>query len=198
MFSSGANEKTSILTGIILAGGSSKRMGTDKAKVRLNGKKLIEFPIKNLSRIVDEIIVVGREEVDIPGVRAYPDIMPGCGPLGGIYTGLMLSAAQLNLVLACDMPFVTFEFLKLLLSNLGSHDIVMARRAGRLEPVCGAYRKACAGQMLKLMENGKLKLQNIPRYFRVKILNLQSRRTLFSVNTPADLKMAERWMKHDH
>ena len=108
-------------TGIILAGGKSSRMGTNKALLTIDGKTVIERIVNQLEQIVDEIIVVTNpfhdyEFLQLPMVE---DKWKGMGPLAGIEAGLNASTTERNLIVACDMPFISIELGKYLLSLFG-------------------------------------------------------------------------------
>ncbi len=139
------------LTGIILAGGKSSRFGFPKYQARLDGKTLLEIAISKLRPLCDELIVVSKEP--IPVIARTSTLFRGTGqsqnvveedkafhPLIGIKEGLKESTNEDNLVMACDMPFVTKEmFLSLLESKA---EVCVYRHKGRVEPLLGLYRKS--------------------------------------------------------
>ena len=108
-------------TGILLAGGSSSRMGTDKGMVEFQGKKLAEYALDLLSRFCDEIIIsTGNPEYAGFGFRIIPDQLPGKGPLSGLAATLPLSSNEWNLVLGCDMPYTNSALFEFLLEGMGT------------------------------------------------------------------------------
>lgn len=109
------------VTGVVLAGGASRRMGQDKALLVWQGQTLLSRTVDCLSSLCDEIIVVGPErDVQLaPCARVVADILPNSGPLGGLYTGMREARNSVVLALACDLPHVHAGALTRLLDLLG-------------------------------------------------------------------------------
>ncbi len=106
------------ITAIILSGGKSTRMGTEKGLTKLNGKFLIEHIVDVVKKVTDEIIIVANSsDYDVFGYKVFSDINKNCGQMGGIYTGLYYSKTKKNIVLSCDIPFVSSEAVKYILDN---------------------------------------------------------------------------------
>ena len=106
------------ITGIILAGGQSSRMGTDKGFISLNGVLFTEHIINAMKPLVNTIIIVSdSSKYDRFGYQRIPDLIENSGPLAGLYTGLSNSATELNLVLSCDIPLINRDILELLVKN---------------------------------------------------------------------------------
>ena len=136
-------------SGVIMAGGVSRRLGRDKALEVVGGKTLIGRVVDTLTPLTTEVVaVVNRPEqaaaMPLPGhVRVVTDRYPGGGSLGGIFTGLCASAAPWSLVVACDMPFLNAGLLRYLLELTADVDAVVPRLGGRPEPLHALYSKAC-------------------------------------------------------
>ena len=142
--------KVNNVTGVILAGGKSTRMGVDKATVRVGKFYLIEFPIRALRKHFEKIIVVTNERLAPilrrmldPDINIVKDIYPGHGALGGIYTGLTYASTPYIFVTACDMPFINGDFVNLMLSYLEKeiHDVIIPRGIKGYETLYAIYRK---------------------------------------------------------
>ena len=108
------------VTGYILAGGQSSRMGRDKALLPIGSQTLIELVMKRIQPLVDRVAVIGHPRNVQPlgellKQKVLTDLKPGCGPLMGIYTGLMQTETALNLFLPCDMPWVEGRLIERLL-----------------------------------------------------------------------------------
>jgi len=117
------------LTGFILAGGKSARMGRDKALLDWHGRTLLHHMTELISHVADEVHVIGRGR--------FPDRLPGLGPLSGIATALETSATDANLVVAVDLPKLTQEFLKYLTSEAEqANDPLTACKIGSEFPLC--------------------------------------------------------------
>ena len=116
----------------ILAGGRASRFdGRDKSRLVVGGRSIVERQLEALSRITDDILIVGARCPPNPrgGVapRSVPDRVPGCGPLGGLDAALAAARDDAVVVVACDMPFVTAELLGHLLSFAPGYDVVVPR-----------------------------------------------------------------------
>jgi molybdopterin-guanine dinucleotide biosynthesis protein A len=144
---------------IVLAGGQSSRLGTDKAFLLADGQPLVARIVHMLSALSDDLIVVTNEperfqSLALP-VRLVPDERPGVGALMGIYSGLRKARYSRALVVACDMPFLSLELLRYMLPLADAHDIVIPRLGGLLEPLHAVYSKACLSHMAALLEQGQ-------------------------------------------
>ena len=129
--------------GIILAGGQSSRMGTNKALLQLNGKTVIEGMVEKLENIVDETIIVTNhlEDYEFLHLPMIEDKRKGKGPLAGIEAGLEATKTERNLIVACDMPFISVELGQYLLSCLEEYQAAVPEISGQLHPLFAAYRK---------------------------------------------------------
>jgi molybdopterin-guanine dinucleotide biosynthesis protein A len=136
-------------TGIILAGGDSKRIGTDKGLLDLNGRPLINYVIESLRPIVDEIIVVVGSEERIPNyrnaveddVQIFPDMYEDGSPLIGLITGLTHAKGIYAVVAACDMPFINSDLLDILfLLSFDLNGTLLIKPNGWVEPLPAVYK----------------------------------------------------------
>lgn len=191
------------VTGIILAGGLSRRLGRDKAVEPINGQPLIGRVMDALSGIADELVVVvntpqrGRELPLPDSAVAAVDIYPNAGSLGGIFTGLSAASNQWGIVAACDMPFLNLDLLSYLLSFRESHDAVVPVLDHRPEPTHAVYSKVCLSAIEARLEAGDLKIARFFDDVRVKYVSQQrveeidpGRLSFFNVNTEEDLTRA--------
>ena len=126
-------------TVIILAGGKSSRMGTDKGLVLMNEIPMIERVIKTVKKAgLSEIIIVSNNtEYKQFGLPVFPDVIPDKGPLGGIYTGLLKSSTVKNLILSCDVPFINETVLKLLIRNGLKSKVTIVKYENRIHNQIG-------------------------------------------------------------
>lgn len=159
--------------GIILAGGKSSRMGTDKGLMTFQGKRLVEYAILLLQPLCSEIIIStnqkGYEEF---GFRTVSDIYRDCGPVGGLHAALSETNFDYNLVLSCDVPFVERELLQLLLSEAGDYDAVVPVHEKGIEPLVAVYRKEMASFFEKNLIEKKYKMQRIIRSSDLNLLDV--------------------------
>src|SRR5207247_8273774 len=121
--------------------GRSSRMGQDKAFIKLDDAYLIEYPIRVLRQLTNDVRIIGDpNKYAFLGLPVTADCGESKGPLTGIYTALRTSSTLSNLVLACDMPLMRLEFLQLLLKKAPLADVVaMIFDDGILSPLCSIY-----------------------------------------------------------
>jgi len=129
------------VTGVILAGGKSRRMGRDKAFLPFGKGVLIERVIEVLRQVTDELLLITNtpEKYEGFGLPMASDVIPEAGSLGGIYTGLVYTQRPYSLCLAYDMPFVKPEFLRFLCEEAVEADVVIPRNAEDFQPLCAVY-----------------------------------------------------------
>ena len=183
------------ITGIILAGGKSTRMGSDKGFLKLNGVSFMEYSITAMKPLVSEIIIVSNNpDYDIFNLKRVEDVIKEPGPLAGIYTGLKTSKTEFNLVLSCDVPLITKEILEMLIEAQDRQsDIIQIVSQGKSMPLIALYKKCCETQFYKLLKNNERRLQVAVNQCKVKNITLSSQTELFTknINTPEDLKIIE-------
>ncbi len=189
-----------VITGIILAGGKNSRMGSEKALLQIGGRRIIEVVSSMLRQLTREVLIVsGNEDIYFPYCdRVVKDIEPGCGPIGGIYTGLVSASCDKSLVVACDMPFVSFSLGRLLAGAAAGYDIVVPRYRGYLEPLFAVYSKTCIEPIGRQIARCDYRVTGFYKDVRVKYIDEdvmrqvepQLERAFLNVNTPADLEKA--------
>ena len=132
------------MTGIVLAGGESRRMGTDKAFLRVNGLSMIEHVLRTMREVCDHVVVVTNTPDAYRGFDAEitGDAFNSRGALVGIYSGLLRSRSEHSLVVACDMPFLNAGLLSYLAEIAGEHDVVLPRVGELIEPLHAVYRRS--------------------------------------------------------
>jgi len=135
---------TPVVSGFVLAGGRSSRMGQDKAALPLAGKSLLQRALETVAAICGNATILGSREKYAAFGPVIEDVYPDCGPLGGIHAALAQSGAGLNLILAVDTPFLTREFLEYLIGQaIQSRAIVTAPEIeGLVQPLCAVYSRA--------------------------------------------------------
>ena len=190
--------------GFVLAGGKSSRMGEgiDKAFLDFGGQTLLDRALSAVGAVCDSVAVVGDpakfaklESMKYASVVA--DIFLGCGPLAGIHAALAHSAAEMNLMLAVDMPFVSKELLAFLFAaaeDEDNHAIVTVPRTGKgLQPLCAVYRRDFATTAERALRAGKYKIDAAFSSVAVRVIEEVelaaagfSEQSFFNVNTPQD------------
>jgi molybdopterin-guanine dinucleotide biosynthesis protein A len=180
--------------GFLLAGGRSSRMGREKALLELDGKTLVEIGLEKLKKVCREVKLVGDNPgLACFGVGAVPDTMTGCGPLGGIVAGLEQSAAELNLFLAVDVPFVPAALLQQLLFAASAEDVVcvMVESCGQPQPLIAVYRRSALPTLRGELEAGRWKVMSaIKAAGDVRYLKSAEEAWFRNLNTPEQFAAA--------
>lgn len=178
------------VTGIILAGGKSSRMGQEKGLVKHNGIPFIEHIIRSIAVITDQIIIITNHTAyQKYGYPCIPDTFSNCGPIGGIYTGLSKSSTVNNLVLSCDVPFITsFVLENLIHKHTKSFDITCYEN----NPLIAIYDRSITNVLLQHIEEKKLRLQQLLASLKMQTLEVtkQILPLLKNINSPEQYKEA--------
>ena len=146
------------VTGVLLAGGNSSRMGRNKALMPLAGRRLVDRALAVLAGLFDDLLMVTNSPdlyADL-GIRMVPDIVTGKGALGGIHSAVHNAAAPHCLVVACDMPFLNAGVLRYLAEQRAEYDVVVPNVNGRPQPLHAVYGKACLQPIARRLESDRL------------------------------------------
>lgn len=190
------------LTGFVLAGGASRRMGQSKPGLLLDGETMLDRQIRLLRSVARRVVVVGGSPGYLDDFNAplVPDALPGRGPLAGLYTALLESRTEFNLVLGCDLPFVNRCLLAFIAERAiaAGWDVTVPRsQDGRMQPLCAVYHRRILYAVRTCLQSG----ENRPRAFfprvRWKVIAWREladagfRPSMFNnMNTPEDYEHA--------
>ena len=191
-------------TAAILAGGRARRLGgLDKSSLTIGGLTILQRQLDLLQGVADRVIVIASDQAQFAGldVPVVPDLVPGAGSLGGIYTAVAAADSPV-LVLACDMPFLTSPFLARVFDRGQDVDVALPRGPDGYHPLCACYAPACAGPIRRRLEAGALKVIDLLTDVRVGELDPAELEAfdpdgllLLNINTPDDLARAQRaWL----
>jgi molybdopterin-guanine dinucleotide biosynthesis protein A len=187
------------VTGIVLAGGKSSRMGKDKGLCTFYGKPMVLHAVELLRQVCDNIIISSNNpDYSQFGLPVVEDEIKNIGPLGGIYSGLKQTKSQDNFFLSCDMPMVTTDLVKYIVSEKEGFEIVIPMFNGLPEPLCAYYNKQITDEMLEIIKSGEYKIQEIAKNFKVKFLPIDLHLPFYSdglftnINSQKDLDTLER------
>ena len=188
------------MTGIILAGGRSLRMGENKAFLIIQGARIIDRILTSFKELFQEILLVTNtplEYFDL-NLRTVADLFPGCGSLGGIYTGLFYASHPRAFVVACDMPFLQAPVIQYLKDLSPPYDMVIPRTPDGLQPLHAIYAQRCLPFMEALLRQGNCRIADFfPKVKKREVLpeellpldpQLQS---FTNLNTPEDRSLWE-------
>lgn len=214
--SSNAHKKPIPVTGVILAGGISRRMGQNKALIQLGDDSLIGHVIRRIRLVADERLLITNTPNAYAhlGLSMQSDIVPDAGALGGIYTGLMSASHDAVLCVACDSPFLVPKLLTYLVSVLDGYDAVMpwTYRGNpadhntsdqiTLQTLCAVYSKRCLPIIELMLQESELRVHALQERASIKCVSPEVWQafdpdgiSFFNINTPADLAQAERFYR---
>lgn len=191
------------LTGVLLAGGRSSRLGRPKYLLDFGGRPLGQRLLDELRAVCSAVLVVANDPAPFRGwdVPVVADLFPGCGPLAGLHAGLAAAVppAAGILAVACDLPFFSSAFGELLAELLPSHDAVIPRHGEFLEPLCAAYGPGALGAMERELSSGRARVRGIFPHIRVRYVDEDERRRFgaddllfLNINSREDLAEARR------
>jgi molybdenum cofactor guanylyltransferase len=202
-----AGENAAGVAGYILAGGGSTRFGRDKALAEVGGTSMLERMIELLQRVAKQTKIVALPgKYAAFGTEIVEDRWPGQGPLGGIITALEDAARgavryEWNLIVSCDMPFLTREWLVFLCERAvkGKAQVVLPCSAHGPEPLCACYRTDAAGALRAVFEAGVRKVTQGLQHVSTEVLDEldwkrfdSAGRLFWNMNTAADYEEARR------
>jgi molybdopterin-guanine dinucleotide biosynthesis protein A len=187
------------MVGVVLVGGESRRYGRNKALELFQGERLIDRQVRTVGTLFSEVLVITNDperylHLDVTIVR---DVIPGQGPLGGIYTGLLFAQGKSVFVTACDMPFVQPAVVRRMLQLATDYDVIVPEKTEGLEPLHAIYSSRCLPHIEKMLDHGTL--QVITFFPAVKVYRLSSEEigqldpqglSFFNINTPNDMDRA--------
>lgn len=175
-------------------------MGKDKAFLQLGGQTLLVRALALAATVAEEVRIVGDPQKFLPFGRAVADVFPGRGPLGGIHAALRESRAELNLMLAVDLPFVESGFLAYLIASATqcASMVTVPRAAGGWQPLCAVYRREFAALAEQSLRKGKNKIDTLFSQVEARAIGEEelirmgfSTRMFRNLNTPAEWQNAE-------
>ncbi len=200
-----------MVTGVILAGGKSKRMGQNKALLRLGNGTLIGHVIRRMQSITDELLLITNspDEYAHLSITMHKDIVPNAGALGGIHAGLTYASHQTVVCVGCDNPFLMPNLLTYLVSVLGEYDAVMPYTFKEpsldnenvqiiLQTLCAVYSKRCLPIIEQMLNIPDLRVHALQEHANILTLAPEIWKTFdseghsfFNVNTPEDFEKAQ-------
>ena len=190
------------LTGVVLAGGQSRRMGFNKAEAEMHGESMLIRMIDKLQKITPSILISS-------GTTSYPDIAlpqildeyPQCGPLGGIYSALKASNTSLNLVVSCDMPLVSIAMLEHIVAKAKESKAFITLPVdydGQLQMMCAVYHRDVLPILQQQLDVNQFKMKNLLDLVATKYVEISKEHPLYcehafmNVNNPTNLEEARK------
>jgi len=182
------------VTGIILMGGKSRRFGQDKVMTPVGDKPLIEHVIEAIAPLMDDIILVGPARPGLSDMKRVDDLIPDCGPMGGIYTALMTTASTFSFVFAADMPTIHPGLVAYMQSLAKAQDVIVPVWSGGFDPLHAIYNRTMLNVIEPLVLARKLRIDRVFDQVAVEkvpegvLRRYGEPRELFAnINTPQDV-----------
>jgi molybdenum cofactor guanylyltransferase len=189
-------ESKNKITGIILSGGKSIRMGENKAFIEIEGVPIIHTIYTLFKDLFQEVIIVANQKELFSNFNSkiYSDLLPNKGVLGGLYTGLFYSTFNYSFCVACDMPFIKKSLVQYLIQRIKDEDVIVPRTKDGLQPLHAIYSKNCLDPIKKIFKQGKYKIIDFYNMVNVKIVEENDfvsldpfMESFINVNTPEEL-----------
>jgi len=176
-------------TAIIMAGGYSRRMGTDKSMMSIEGRPIIQRTCEQLAACFEQVLISANESEKFTflGYKVIPDKVQGQGPLMGIASTLEASKSELNFVVACDIPQIEIRNVRKILAEAVSSDadiIIPVTNDGKYEPLFAVYRRRTLKAINKVLSSGGRKISDVFESCKVKEISLKD--SIVNLNTMAE------------
>ncbi|NLB73065.1 MAG: molybdenum cofactor guanylyltransferase [Firmicutes bacterium] len=151
------------ITGAVLAGGKSRRMGLDKPSIVVDGRQMIMYVVDALREAFSDILIVAKNADDfhVPGVRTIGDCIEGNGPLVGIYSALSVCKTPYCFVIACDMPCADSNLIRWMVTGCDGYDIFIPRLGSYLEPLFALYSRKCMAPIRDSLAKGDYRVRSV-------------------------------------
>ncbi len=180
------------ITGFILAGGKSSRMGQDKASMLFRGKPMITHVIRPLLEVCKDVVIISSNSSHSQfGIPVLPDQLEGFGPVAAITTGLRSTKTNLNFFISCDCPLIDVNLLNTLIDSIGDFDAVLPYSGAQLHPLVGLYKVDVQETFERHLSKGQHKLMDVIQEINFTKLNMQesglSADLVSNFNSPQDL-----------
>jgi molybdenum cofactor guanylyltransferase len=198
------NKRYNHITGIILAGGSSRRYGKNKSLLKIGGVRLIDNILQKMKTIFKRVILITNEKkryeyLEVPIVE---DLIKGVGPLGGIYTGLISMPDEAGFFVACDMPNINRQLVRYMVGIKGNHEAVVPAVSDKIEPLHAIYFRSCLKSIKHLIDSKhyqvRLFYDSIPvRYVKEDEIRkfCCPTKAFFNINTPDEFAKIKSFIK---
>ncbi len=187
------------VTGVVLVGGWSRRMGQDKIFLSIDGTPLISHIHRKMLSLFERVLVIGhhRPEFDTLNITSHGDLVPDCGILGGIYTGLSLSQTHYIFAVAGDMPFLDRDLIIEIASDREGSDAVIPMGPNGMEPLFAVYSRSCLDSIRESLAERSLKVMKAVHGMRIATPEILPSRDgspdpLANLNVPEDLDILKR------
>jgi len=184
------------ITGIILAGGKSLRMGSDKALLSLGNRTLLQCVADAMKQVFHNVIIISDNgecytELQLP---VFPDVYKCCGPLGGIHSAFAHSSSENIFVVSCDLPYITPEVIQYITNIHSNGDVIIVSQGRIIQPLCGLYQRTCVATLEQCLFKSEFSVLRFLRKLNTYVLSLNTlfpsvaEHTLMNINTPIEYR----------
>jgi molybdopterin-guanine dinucleotide biosynthesis protein A len=186
------------ISGVILSGGQSLRMGENKAFIAIDGIPIIKRIHNVFKKLFQEILIITNEKelFSLFDARIYSDLIPNRGALAGLYTGLFFSSFSHSFCVACDMPFLKESVIEFLIHNMNDFDVIVPKTTDGLQPLHAIYSKNCLPAIKKVIDQGGKKIIDFYPLLNIKMVEGQEfyhldpkMESFININTPEELRL---------
>jgi len=186
---------------VIMAGGQSRRFGSNKAFAKFMGKTFLERVIHAVSQVTERFVLSVRDQSDYPWLKVdkVPDLVKGVGPMGGLYSCFKVLKAETLLLVACDMPLLSSRFIRFMLEFQCEEPIVVPEAGGQLHPLHARYHKSVVQYIEELIEENRFGMSELLRKVPFKTISqidagnhVDLEKVLTNVNTRLELEMLQK------
>lgn len=185
------------VSGVILAGGKSRRYGRNKALVHINGIPLIKRVLGVMENLFSSTVVITNtpDTYSFLNLPMFQDRIKGLGPLGGIFTGLNVISEKAGFFVACDMPFLNPDLVRYLATVRQGYDVVVPTFSGKFEALHALYTQNCLPEIEEMIHAGVYQTIQLFRSVSVKYVEEQEIRrfdpelkSFSNINKPEELR----------
>lgn len=184
------------ITAAIIAGGKSKRFGSDKALINLAGKRLIDHAVTLALTISPQAMIITSGEQHFSGVQIeqVPDIIPDCGPMGGVYTALEKAQTPWVAILPCDTPLLSPEIYEILWKHRKENSAGVAVAEGKIQSLVSLWPKSLSPDLLQSIQKGELKTHQFLKEHQAVMVSMEENMEnykpefFFNINYREDLE----------
>lgn len=196
------------VTGIILAGGKSSRMGVNKSFLKLGNQTIIERTAKLMKLIFNELIIITNspDEYAFLNLPVYEDIYKSRGPLGGLHSGLKNSKTEKNFIISCDVPLMTKEMIEYIVNYKTEKPIAICEASGYYQSLVGIYQKIFANKIKdSICTDSNIKSKSLFEFIddndveiiKVEHLPFYDKKIFFNLNSPEDFERLKSIFSHE-
>ncbi|MGQ9798573.1 MAG: molybdenum cofactor guanylyltransferase [Ignavibacterium sp.] len=196
------------ITGVILSGGKSSRMGVNKSFLKLGNQTIIERIVDLMKSIFSEVIIITNtpDEYKFLNLPLYEDIYKWKGPLAGIHSALVHSKTDKVFVISCDVPLMSREMIEYIINYKSDKPIVFCEAAGYHQPLVGIYSKSILNAVEKFISNEELNNKSFHKFLtnidaeiiHPEKLDFYKDELFFNVNRPEDFEQIKKLFIHNN